>query len=116
MSGYTQGPWFSKGHGVIVGGPFRWFTNGQSQSQIALVCLMTEGATDDPSAEREANALLIAAAPALVEALKPFARLLADHHERLSDDTPVYGVMENAFTIGDIRRAAAALRAAGVEP
>ncbi len=51
---------------------------------------------------------------ALVEALKPFARLLADHHERLSDDTPVYGVMEHAFTVGDIRRADAALRAAGV--
>jgi hypothetical protein len=50
---------------------------------------------------------------ALVEALKPFSRLLADHHARLSDDTPLYGVMENTITVGDIRQADAALKAAG---
>lgn len=105
MSGYTPGPWVYKGHGVIVGGPFRQFTNGQAQSQIAMVCLMTESATEDPSAEREANARLIAAAPALVEALKE-AR---EEIKCFGDYAPEYSVTNELAKID------AALKSAGVE-
>lgn len=66
---FTPGPWAVHRHGAIVGGPFQEYTNGSSQEQIAMVCILsaTEG---DAVGERDANAHLIAAAPDLLAAVK----------------------------------------------
>lgn len=45
---------------------------------------------------------------ALLEALKPFSRLLKEHHQRLPDDQPIYGIGDSLITVGDLRRAAIA--------
>lgn len=45
----------------------------------------------------------------LAKALEPFARLLAEHHVSLPDNRPIFQINENKFTVGDIRRARAAI-------
>lgn len=49
------------------------------------------------------------AGPDLLNALKPFANLLSDHHERLPDDQPFYGIGDKIVTIGELRSAVAAI-------
>lgn len=41
----------------------------------------------------------------LIEALKPFAALLKDHHASLTDDHPVFAINGSIVTVGDLRRA-----------
>ena len=65
MSKHTPGPWVAQRHGAIVGGPEFEFTNGKARKQIAMACAVPEGVEGD----QQANALLIAAAPELLEAL-----------------------------------------------
>lgn len=56
---------------------------------------------------------LIAAAPLMAEALAPFAALDQPELVRRADSDPLYGVgTGDAITVGDVRRAVAALRAA----
>lgn len=42
-------------------------------------------------------------------ALVPFARLLKEHHEDLPDSQPLYGIGDSLITVGDLRRAVAAI-------
>lgn len=63
----------------------------------------------DAEPEQAANADLIAAAPELLEALRPFAALLAAHHADVPDDRPIFGINDAVFTAGDLRAAAAAI-------
>ena len=70
MSGqkWTPGPWNTRNHGVIVGGPFHQFERGTAQRQIAMACVIVD--CEQAEAERDANAHLISAAPDMAEALK----------------------------------------------
>lgn len=72
MSAHTPGPWSvdPRGGGCVRGSRWREYTRGRAYSQVALA---TGDADIDP-AEVDANAKLIAAAPDLAEALRPFAR------------------------------------------
>ncbi len=45
----------------------------------------------------------------LVEALKPFEKLLQDHNDKGKDDIPVFGVNSVLITLGDLRKARAIL-------
>ena len=63
-----------------------------------------------------ANARLIAAAPELLAALRPFAALLAAHHADVPDDRPVFGINDSVFTAGDLRAAVAAIARAEGKP
>ena len=60
MSKHTQGPWTIDEDGDVIAGD-------------KLICVVT-GADKDNDEERPANARLIAAAPKLLEALRPFAK------------------------------------------
>lgn len=70
------------------------------------------------SANREADARLIAAAPEMAEALTPF-KALADAYFRdgrrddVPDETAVWGFNDWTLTAGDLRRACAVLSKAG---
>lgn len=48
----------------------------------------------------------------LLDALRPFSKLLQEHHSRLPDSQPIYGVGDSLITVGDMRRARAAIDAA----
>lgn len=45
----------------------------------------------------------------LAAALRPFAVLLQAHHEELPNERQVFGINGRNITVGDLRRAAAAL-------
>lgn len=55
------------------------------------------------------NDRLTAQRDALYAALKVFANLDISHHDGKPDDRPVFGLNETVFTLGDVRRARAAL-------
>lgn len=97
MSKHTPGPWIAHGDAVL------WNNRSTYRELVAT----TQGMLN-----AEANARLIAAAPALLEALRPFAALLAEHHERLPDNQPIFGINNNKFTVGEMRAAVAAIAAA----
>lgn len=46
----------------------------------------------------------------LTGALEPFSRLLQEHHDRLPDSQPVYGIGDALITIGDLRKALATVK------
>lgn len=75
MSKHTPGPWAVRRNGVIVGGEIFEYTNGSTQSQIAMACVVEEG-----NGEQIANALLIAAAPELLAALQEARNYLIWYH------------------------------------
>ena len=52
---------------------------------------------------------------ALLAALRPFAALYGEHHKRMLDDLPIFGMNDSTFTVGDMRRANAAIDAARSE-
>lgn len=56
---YTKGRLTVHTHGRITAGPFHNYTNGAAQEQFAMVTGFTR--SDNPTAERDANALRLAA-------------------------------------------------------
>lgn len=78
-------------------------------------------ATPQSHGELLANAHLIAATPDLLEALEPFAALLQSHNDAnehgdpVQDGQPIFAINGAAITIGDLRKARAAIaKARGV--
>lgn len=67
----TRGLWRHTRQGVIVAGPFRQYTNGSAQSQIASFCVTSHEEDDEHQTEKQVpNALFSAAAcPDVVLAL-----------------------------------------------
>lgn len=45
----------------------------------------------------------------LLAALEPFAAMLPDHYEDASDDKRIFSICDKGFTVGDLRRAVAAI-------
>jgi len=45
-----------------------------------------------------------------IAVLKPFAALIADHHDKMPDDQPLFFINSNGFTVGDLRKANAAIK------
>lgn len=59
----TRGAWRHTRQGVIVAGPFRQYTNGSAQSQIASFCVTSHEDDDEHQTEKQVpNALFSAAA------------------------------------------------------
>jgi hypothetical protein len=60
---------------------------------------------------QEANARLIAAAPELLEALRPFEALLQQHNDRddRHESTPIFGINDALITLGNLRAVRAAI-------
>ncbi len=97
---HTPGPWHVYGNGHCI---------GAKDGGVGLFAMMvrTQG-------EIRANAQLCAAAPDMHGALTPFADLDGEGDEDLPDDTPVtikFGrtTIAVACTLGDLRRARAAI-------
>lgn len=102
-------------------------TTGDPDAEFFQVCSFHLHDKNVTREQRDANAVLIADAfnvrhetgltprelagqnAALLEAIRPFAALLADHHAALPDDAPLFAINENKFTVGDVRNATAAL-------
>jgi polyribonucleotide nucleotidyltransferase len=61
-------------------------------------------------------AALLAEVARLREALEPFAELLKKHQAGYVDAHPVYGIDYSVITVGDLRRARAALQAVEETP
>lgn len=127
---HTPGPWsihpYSNENPFVVNpeGKPSWAAMdigiGSGETLIGLVQMCTSNEAGYPhvsiESECKANARLIAAAPELLDAVTPFSRLLKEHHQRLSDDQPIYGVGESLITVGDLRRAVNAIaKATGKE-
>jgi hypothetical protein len=68
VSKHTPGPWFAEKYGLIQGGSLREFARGKAVEQLGAA-MGTHYISDE---ERQANAVLMAAAPELVEALQAF--------------------------------------------
>lgn len=72
----TPGEWTHKRYGVIVGGPFRQYTNGSAQSQLASFSVTS--VEDDEPERQHANADFCAAfSPATAKNLVALARRAA---------------------------------------
>lgn len=72
--GATPGPWIDAGMGCIKGGPVQKFARGDGQQQIAMACVQSWMET----AELNANATLIADAPAILAAARELREALRD--------------------------------------
>lgn len=101
---HTKGPWkvFYAANGTMLG-------VGQV---TGLGIADADGGLWGPGGEKEANARLIAAAPELLEALRPFAAVMADIGETEADEDTFRNANRAyakapAITVGDIRKAAA---------
>lgn len=114
MSAYTPGPWCvgatcrSMPEGQYPEIPVRvgsWGANGGPGNALAMVYMGGPGATSTQEADLEANARLIAQAPALVEALQGLLR--ADAEIRT---LPGPG-LSLPVSLGDLCRARAVLAA-----
>jgi len=81
-----------------------WTDTGDRSS---IVCIMPPEILSNYNSL--ANARLIAAAPDLLEALEPFAAMLKQHHGDLDDERPIMGIEDAVFTVGDLRKARAAI-------
>lgn len=103
MSAYTLGPWTAVGNRV-----YAMAASGKDTMTTIEVAVATRADTRARAKAGE-NARLIAAAPELLEALRPFAALLAEHHDALPNDRPVFGINDAVITAGDLRRASAAI-------
>jgi hypothetical protein len=81
MSAHTPGPWRALEHGRIAD------RNGRLVAKVHLLGLLMDGESDgEHESLREANARLIAAAPALLEALERAEELLENLAEGWSVD------------------------------
>lgn len=97
--GFTPGPWRLNCLGVFAG-------DGSLENDRVVVALGARA-----SAEEVANARLIAAAPALYEALEPFAKAAEIKLCGEWADDKHFGQTDVGFylTFGDLRKALAAL-------
>lgn len=111
--GFTPGPWVASKFGTQV-------LTGDSWSTICVLGDAPEWEDQRGKREleyawerKEANAHLIAAAPALYEALEPFANVYEETCDDERDDRSLWDhAAAMGITIGDLRAAAAALRLA----
>lgn len=91
----------------------------QPTSSIGCACCSSYGSKDQQKAKAQWLVNVITSWESekreLVEALKPFAGLDIAHADRKPDGHPVFGLNRTQFTLGDVRKAKAALKKAGVE-
>lgn len=115
-SKHTPGPWIVM-HGDN-GYPSGISAPGDAGIPGAVGCIVRNGGIGLPSSDAgKANARLIAAAPDLLAALEPLAALLQPHMDEYQDDRVFFAVNYGRVTIGDLRRARAAIaKAEAVTP
>lgn len=105
-TGHTPGPWraISLGWGMQILPP-------QDYRKISVIAAIGDDEKAGPhrTAEVKANALLMAAAPDLLAALRPFANLWRPAMADQPDEKPIYSLDDMVITVGDVRRARAAL-------
>lgn len=111
---HTEGPWYcdeSDGNVEIC-------TYGK-EPRLGytgwLGLAVVSGSDDEPEIGLEVawdNARLIAAAPELLEALRPFSALLQAHNSEGRDDRPIFAINDAMIQLGDLRRARAAIEKA----
>ncbi len=120
MSGHTTGPWrtlpeecdkpYIRVRGTALGGRYK----------VANVLTPAyEGVNSREAEETRANARLIAAAPKLLEALRPLAGLdlRPGGLDQRADSQVIYAREKSQITVGDVRRAIAAIaKAIGEQP
>lgn len=71
MAEHTPGPWFTEAATCTIPTTATIAISGPGWSELAAVVTHVEGVSgDEPNAEGEANARLIAEAPAMLEALR----------------------------------------------
>lgn len=108
---HTKGRLTVHTHGRITAGPFHSYTNGSAQEQFAMVTGFTR--SDNPTAERDANARRLAACWNACDGI-PTEKL-----EKAADDiSPVFQLLTNATAEAMRLRAAleALIRDADSEP
>lgn len=113
--GFTPGPWraLCKTHYTRVVRDRQARGDQVGSVQICHIAGPAESDLRPFNRERwESDARLIAAAPELYEALKPFAALLQAHNDKGSDAIPVFGINDSTVTVGHLRKARAALKRA----
>lgn len=113
---HTAGPWMAAaGPSSVVGWPVV-ARGGRSICNVSWLGHRPAHVTDEQwtafYVETQANASLIAAAPELLEALRPFAAVMADIGETEADEDTFRNANRAyakapAITVGDIRKAAA---------
>jgi len=108
---HTPGPWTYKptkydDWGTVKAGKFSICQARDPRAMGDGILADHRHAGTDPW---EANARLISAAPDLLEALEPFAAMLKPHHGDLDDERPIMGIEDAVFTVGDLRKARAAI-------
>lgn len=103
LNAATPGDWTHKRHGVIVAGPYRQYTNGAAQSQIAAFNVtFHEQAPDDEPERQIANAEFAVAAKNSMASLIALARRaqpraeLAERKPRVKLDPEVMAALEEA--------------------
>lgn len=113
--GFTPGPWtFVPAGGTREYGDDRTDMGRFTGADGTTVCEFGDETTYYPIngfPPNEADARLIAAAPELLEALLPFSALdlRPDGFDKRDDSQPVYARENSVITVGDVRRAVAAI-------
>lgn len=104
-------------------GPWHWYDSATrlslagEQDGHVILSIWHECEENKTPLDNPADVRLMATAPDLLLALLPFAALLQRHHEPHDDDYPVFGINNVVITVGDLRRAVAAIkRAKGEQP
>lgn len=100
--------------------PAKWLCDGRTVYALhgmpernRFFCQVQAGRIDDAGIEElQANARLIAAAPDLLEALSPIARFPIEDfaaYDDCADMRVIFKANDWSFTVGDVRRARAAI-------
>ena len=84
--------------------------NQRLQSENSNLLEANRDCLDNLNAIHADYAALKVKSDVLVDALEPFSKLLQEHHERLPDSQPIYGIGDALITVGDMRKALAALK------
>ena len=100
--------------GVFVTGATRgeidWVRGVNSSASLRTLLMrgLIEGREDERDKRRIRYSLT-------TEALAPFTALLQSHNDKGPDKQPIFGINDATITLGDLRKAVAALKKAGVE-
>lgn len=107
MGTHTAGPWTINDARLLATG----------NRMLRIVAGLVGIARVNACLDDRANARLIAAAPKLLEALRPLAGidLRPGGFDELADDQPIYARENSVITVGDVRRAIAAIAEATKE-